>query len=133
MKRKIFNVLKISATALLVSNAFMAQAAYWDEGLGSYYAPNRITPGMTTNMTTSVCAQRNSDVTIPVNLYISPTSYISGASTSLGSVSVFLPFDGKGSFCSSLVSKTVTLPAPSAGNCYSPFGGYFIFQTGNMS
>ncbi|NQZ09678.1 MAG: IPT/TIG domain-containing protein, partial [Algicola sp.] len=129
MKREMSSVVKLAATALLVSNVSIAHASYSNVEVGSYYAPNRITPGMTTNLSASVCAQRNSNVTIPVSFYFSPTPYISGASTSLGSVSASL--SAQGSFCSSIVNKTVTLPTQTLSTCFNPFNGYFIFKAGS--
>ena len=129
MKREMSTVVKLATTALLVSNVSIAHASYSNVELGSYYAPNRITPGMTANLSASVCAQRNSNVTIPVSFYFSPSANITGASTYLGSASASLA--AQGSYCSSIVNKSVTLPTQTLSNCFNPFNGYFIFKAGS--
>jgi len=130
MKDQITNVVKLTAIALLVSQSSVVQAAYWDEQIGGYSASNnQITPGMTTTLSATVCAQRNSNSTIPISFYYSLTPNVSGSSTYLGSASGSITQPGP--FCSPVVNKTVTLPTTTHGTCFSPFGGYFIFKAGS--
>ena len=126
---KLRSAIKVSTTAVIVTHMSLAQAGYSNPTIGSYSAPNRITPGQLMTLSTQVCAQRNSDVNVPVSFYLSTNNRYDGGDKLLGSSSGFIP--QQGSFCSAVINKKVNMPTKTLSNCFSPFNGYILFKTGN--
>ena len=129
INHKIQTAIKLGTAALITAQVSMANASYWDESIGFYSAPNKLTPGQSMNLSTKVCAQRNSDANVPVYFYHSTDNKYDSYDKALGSATGFIPETG--SFCSSIINKTVYAPTTTQGSCFSPFSGYILFKAGS--
>lgn len=116
-------------TFFLVS--LMSHAAYWDEKICGWSMSNtHVPPGTSVGTAASVSAQRDATSSIPIYYYLSQGSTVSSSSQYLGSstATVLQP----GSFCSALVSKTVTIPtAVFGGSCIASPRAYIVAKTGD--
>ncbi|WP_281558887.1 GEVED domain-containing protein [Thalassomonas sp. RHCl1] len=122
--------LKILFGGVLATGSAVAQASYWDEGVCSFGMGTSLAPGESFLVSASVGALRNATSTIPISFYYSLTPSVTGSSQYLGgnSATVFQP----GSYCSSVVQTTLTLPTTSQGlDCFIDSGGYILAKVGD--
>ncbi|WDE01022.1 IPT/TIG domain-containing protein [Thalassomonas actiniarum] len=121
---------KMLFSGVLAAGSAVAQASYWDEGVCSFGMGTSLAPGESFLVSASVGALRNTTSTIPISFYYSLTPSVTGSSQYLGgnSATVFQP----GSYCSSVVQTTLTLPTTSQGlDCFIDSGGYILAKVGD--
>lgn len=130
MKKSLRYLTSFSAFISLWMNSAFSQASYWDEYICSHsLSGTNIDPGSSFTAAVSVGAQRTETSIIPVSYFFSTTPSVTGSSQLLGSANTLV--QQPGSYCSSIVNKTLTMPTTSNDeDCMATTSAYIVFKTG---